>query len=137
VGVTVAGSIVVVSAAGLGVGISYAVVSGDRWQVARMVGAALASLPAVLTLVGIALALFGWAPRACTAVWGAFAAVVAVLVFGEVLGLPSALRTLSPFEHLAAAPAEAVDLRSTLVLSGISVALTAAGFVGFRRRDLA
>ncbi|MFN0089181.1 MAG: ABC transporter permease, partial [Acidimicrobiales bacterium] len=135
--VTVAGAALVVSAGGLGVGLGYAAAVGDAGQVGRLTASALATLPAVLTLVGVAAVLFGWAPRAAAAAWAALAAVVVVGVFGELLRLPSPLRNLSPLEQAPARPAEPWRITPLVLLSLVSLALMAFGLLGFRRRDLA
>ncbi len=129
--VAVGGSIVIVTAAGFGTGLTYAAVTGDASQVLRMVGAALVSLPAVLFLIGVALVLFGWLPRATVAAWGVFAVIVAVGIFGPLLDLPQWLLDLSPFEALPAAPAEDMTWTPVAVVSAIAL-----GTDGSRRRRL-
>lgn len=135
--VTVAGVVVIVVAGGLGIGASYAVVAEDSSQVLRMAGASLATLPPVLVLVGLTLALFGAAPRAATAAWAALALVAVVGFLGEVLRLPDWTRQLSPFEHIPALPAESLRWPPILALLAVAAALVAVGFSTFRRRDLA
>jgi ABC-2 type transport system permease protein len=134
--VAVVGSALVIGAGGLGLGLAYAVVSGDGSQVLRMVGASLVTLPAVLVLIGIAVALFGLVPRWALAAWGALAVVSIVGVFAELLRLPTWVRAISPFDHLPAAPAEAVSVGPLAALGVVAVALIAAGLGGLRRRDL-
>jgi ABC-2 type transport system permease protein len=134
--VAVAGSTVIVAAAGLGAGVTYAGVTGDVSQVPRLIGAALVTLPAVLFLVGVAFVLFGWLPDATVAAWGVFAVIVAVGIFGAILGLPQWLLDLSPFEALPAMPAEGFSWMPVVVVSAVACGLVAAGLVGFRRRDL-
>ncbi|MCC6434914.1 MAG: ABC transporter permease [Acidimicrobiales bacterium] len=134
--VTVAGTVVVLAASGLGVGLGYALVIGDAAQVPRMLGASLALLPALLVVIGLAVLLFGWLPRATVAVWGALAAVVVIGIFGDVLRLPGWVRDLSPLQHVPALPARPWQTLPIAVLGAAAVVLTAAGLVGFRRRDL-
>lgn len=134
--VAVAGTVVVVASGGFGVGLAYAVVSGDAGQVARLTAASLATLPAVLVLVGVAVALFGWIPRAALAVWGALAVTVVVGFFGELLRLPAWARGVSPFHHLPAVPADDLGVVPLVVVSAIAGALVAVGLVGLRRRDV-
>ena len=43
---------------------------------------------------------------------------------------------ISPFTHIPRAPGHAIDATPLLALTGISLALVAAGLVGMRRRDL-
>lgn len=134
--VSVVGSAIVVGAGGLGIGLAYAVVSSDSSQVLRMVGASLATMPAVLVLIGLATALYGLVPRWALAAWGALAVVVIVGLLGELLRLPQWSRQVSPFEHLPALPAESFSLGPTAALLALAAALAAAGLWGLRRRDL-
>lgn len=131
------GSAVVLAAGGLGTGVSYAAAVGDAGEVPRLVGAALAFVPAVWVLVGVAVALYGWVPRAAALVWAVLAVAVVVGTLGEGLGLPRAVRALSPFDHLAGVPAVGVAGPATAVLGALAVLLVAAGMVGFERRDIA
>jgi ABC-2 type transport system permease protein len=135
--VTVSGVVAVSLAAGLGVGVGYASVTGDGSQVARLVGAALATVPAVMVMVGVATALFGWLPRLTVAAWMAFAIVLVIGLFGRVLGLPEWVRSVSPFEHVPAVPAESASALSVVGLLAVAGALVGAGMIGFRRRDVA
>lgn len=134
--VAAVGTVLVVAAGGVGVGASHAVVSGDAGQVLRLTGAALATVPAVLVLAGVAVALFGSSLRLALVAWAGLGVVVLVELFGELLRLPSWSRMISPLQHVPALPAE--DLRAVplLVLTAIAVALTAVGLARFRSRDL-
>ena len=134
--VTLAGTSAVLAAAGLGVGVGYALVVGDPRQVQVLLGASMLLLPAVLVLVGVAVALFGWLPRAIAAAWAALAAVVVIGIFGDVLQLPAWVRNLSPLQHVPAVPAVAARPTPLLILSLIAAPLLALGTLGFHRRDL-
>ncbi len=134
--VAVVGSVVVVLSAGLGAGLSFAVVSGDPSQVVRMVGAALTTVPAILVLVGVAGALFGFLPRMALLAWTTVAAAVVVDVFGGLLNLPVWARQVSPFQHLPGLPAEPLRLLPLVVLAGLAAVLLTSGLFGFRERDL-
>ncbi|QGG95028.1 ABC transporter permease [Actinomarinicola tropica] len=134
--VAVVGTVVVIAAGGLGIGVSYAVVAEDAGQVARMTLASLVTVPPALVLTGLTLALFGLAPRAVMVAWAVLAGVVVVGVLGEVLRLPAWTRQLSPFDHAPAVPAEDLRWFPVIVLLALAAALAAAGLAGFRRRDL-
>ncbi len=136
VALSVAGTLVVTAASGFGLGVAHAVVSGDPAAIGRLSAASVATTPAILVLVGVTTAIFGWLPRWSMLAWAAFVVVVGVGVFGEVLGLSSWLRAVSPFDHLAAMPAEDFDPVSTAVLLFIAAGLLAIGELGFVRRDL-
>lgn len=121
---------------GLGLGLSYAAVSGDSEQVGRMVVASLAPLPAVAVLAGVALLLYGRVPRAVMASWGVLAVVSVVSVLAEVLRLPSWARQLSPFSHLPQVPAEPFEMVPTVTVLVVAVALVGAGLAALRHRDV-
>jgi len=57
-------------------------------------------------------------------------------VLAESFGWPSWLRGLSPFAHLAAVPAEPVDVAGALGMVLVALLLAAVGLVGYARRDL-
>lgn len=134
--VIVAGTAAILVAAGLGLGLSYAVVIGDASQIARLTGAVLVSLPAVLLLGSIGVALFGWWPRGVLAAWVSLGVVVILDFLGELLRLPEPVRQLSPFRWLPAVPAEPMQWSPLIVVGVLASAITAVGLVGFRRRDL-
>lgn len=133
------GTAVILVLAWASAGLAAGLVAGDLTaRLADLVPAALIQAPAVLVLVGIAVAAFGVLPRSSSPVsWAAVGAASIVTLLGDMLDLPDAVRDLSPFSHLPTLPAEGVSGGSVLALLGISVGLAAIGLVGFRRRDLA
>ncbi|MGE0878312.1 MAG: ABC transporter permease [Acidimicrobiia bacterium] len=135
--VTMAGTLAVLVMTGLGLGAAFGAVTHDASQVGRLLAATLATLPAIAVMTGVALVLFGWLPRASMSAWGIYAAVVVVNIFGEVLRLPNWLRQMSPFEHVPRWPAAPWHTTPIVVLTAVAITLSAAGLLGFRRRDLA
>jgi ABC-2 type transport system permease protein len=133
--VAVVGSVALMAAAGLGMGLTYGVSVSDLGQVGRLVGAAVAFVPALWVLIGVTLVLFGVAPRATTAAWGALVVCFVIGLFAELLELPGWLVDVSPFQHVPAMPSQGFALTPIVVLTAIAAGLTAAGIVGFRRRD--
>lgn len=129
------GTVLTVGAAGLGVGTGYAAVIGDFWQIPRLTGVALVTVPGVLVLMGATTVLFGLAPRAALASWGVLAVVAVIGFFAELLQLPGWALRLSPFEHLPAVPAEDLRLGPIILLAALAGALVAAGLWGLRHRD--
>ena len=55
--------------------------------------------------------------------------------YGELLGLPDAVQSLSPFWHLADVPADDFDVVPFVALLVLAAAFVAAGLWGYRRRD--
>lgn len=136
VGVTVLGTAAVLVGAGLGLGTTYALVTGDGGAVVRMTGGLASYLPAVLVLSGVARLLYGVVPRAASGTWLLLLLASVVLLFGEVLRLPQWVQDLSPFEHLAFVPAEDFRWAPFLALGALAVLLSVAGQLAFQRRDL-
>ena len=134
--VAMIGSALMVAVTGLGAGVTYALISGDGSQVARLTAAALAYTPALWVLVGVAVALIGLAPRAAPLAWAVFAWCALVAFLGQLLDLPQWALDLSPFQHVPAMPVADLDVVPLAALTLVAAALTAAGFAGFRRRDV-
>ena len=104
-----------------------------------MTGYALVYLPAVLLLAAVVVLLVGWLPRASGAVWVAVALCFVVGWLGSLLELPQWAADLSPFTHVPAVPAVPADdlaLGPVLAMLALAAAAVAAGWVGFRRRDI-
>lgn len=136
VAVALLGSVAVSASAGLGVGLPYAATTHDLGQVSEMLGAALAYTPAMWVFVGLAVALFGAAPRAAAAAWPALTVCVVIGLLGQVLDFPAWFVWLSPFEHLPQLPAETASVGALAATTALAAALTAAGLAAFRRRDV-
>jgi ABC-2 type transport system permease protein len=98
--------------------------------------ASLAYVPAVWVLVGGAVALVGIAPRLATAAWALLGGALVVAMFGALLDLPTWVLDLSPFQHVPQLPADGLAVLPLVILLAVAAATTAAGFVGFARRDL-
>ncbi|MEP9383188.1 hypothetical protein [Nocardioides sp. KR10-350] len=136
VAVTVLGTLLVLVASGLGLGVGNAMVTGDGGAVVRLGVPVLAQLAPVLVLSGLARLLYGVAPRLAQLAWVGLVLAFVVMLFGELLRLPQWLQDLSPFDHLAMVPAEDFRVVPVVVVALVAVALSAAGQLAFRRRDV-
>jgi len=134
--VTVLGTVLVVGLGGLGLGLAYGVSSGDAGIVGRYLAGTFQQVAPVLVLSGVARLLFGLAPRWASLAWLGVGFSAVVLMFGEVLRLPAALRAISPFDHLALVPAEDFRVMPLLALAAVALALSVAGQAAFARRDV-
>lgn len=135
--VALLGPAVALLAAGLAAGLVHGVAVGDvTGQVPRLAGGALAQLPAVWVLAGVAAALFGLAPRLVVVAWAVLVVFLLLGQFGRLLGLDQWVLDLSPFTHLPRTLGTRPDPAPLLWLTGTALALLAAGLAGFRRRDL-
>ena len=134
--VTLAGVTLALTACGLGAGISHALRTDDAGELTRLLGAQLASLPAVWIVAGLAIALFGLVPRATSLAWVALGGCFFIGILGPLLQLPDWTMDLSPFTHVPEVPARDLTAEPLIRLTVIAAALIAAGLVGFRRRDV-
>jgi ABC-2 type transport system permease protein len=131
------GVAVVLAAAGLGAGLVHGARVGDvGGQVARLVGSALAHVPAVWVVAGIALLLFGLFPKLTSVSW-AFLVVFLVLgQLGPLLELDQWALDLSPFTHVPKVPGAELTATPLVWLTVVALAFVVVGIGGFRRRDI-
>jgi len=124
--------------AGVAAGLVRGVAVGDvAGQVPRLVGGALAQVPAVWVLAGLALALFGVLPQWVVGAWGVLVTFLLFGQFGRLLQLPQWVLNLSPFTHLPRTlDGGAIAVAPLLWLLVVAAALVTVGLVGFRRRDV-
>jgi ABC-2 type transport system permease protein len=134
--VVVVGTCLVAAAAGL------ATWAGATWVGAGLglgeaLRGALSVVPVALLCLGAALLALGWLPSGVLAI-GLLPAAGGYLlfVFAQSFGWPSWIAEISPFRHLAAVPAEAVDVRGAVGMVVVAVVLGVAGIAGYARRDL-
>jgi ABC-2 type transport system permease protein len=139
VAVAVFGTAVLLALAGLATGLGYGLRTGAAGpQAARMLGAAMAQLPASLVIAGVAVALVGLLPGACVAgAWTVLGAVVVIDLFGQVLQLSHWLLDVSPFTHVPKLPGGTVSAAPLLWLCLAAIAFAALGLAALRRRDIA
>lgn len=135
-GVTAAGTVAVLAAAGLGLGVGNVLATGDPEAFGRLSLPVLAYAAPVLVLASLALLLACVSPRLGVVGWLPLLLAVVVMLFGEVFRLPDWTQQLSPFEHLALVPVEPFRLAPVLVLLGVAAAAWAAAQVAFLRRDV-
>jgi ABC-2 type transport system permease protein len=136
VAVAVAGTVGILALAGAGVGFGYAAIVGEWEWVGRMIGAGLVAVPAMLVTGGVALVAYGFSPRLALASWGFYAFVLVAGMLGALLDLPQWVLNLSPFEHVPAIPSEPMSWPPVVALIAVAAALSGAGFVALRRRDM-
>ncbi len=135
-GFVLGGTAALLAVAGAATGLAYGVQVHDLGQVPRLLGAALAQLPATWVLAGVGVALFGLAPRFAAAAWAALVACVLIMELGAFLGLSRWVVDVSPFAHVPKLPGSAFDATGLVGLVAVAAALTAGGLTGLRRRDI-
>jgi len=130
------GTTAIIVATGLAAGLSYSAQTGHANDFGRVFVAAIVRLPAVWVLAGIAAAAFGLAPRAAVAGWAALVAFLLLGEFGPLFELPQSVMNISPYAHVPRLPGGDFTAVPLVWLVLLAAALTAAGLVGFRRRDV-
>ncbi|MYW02154.1 ABC transporter permease, partial [Streptomyces sp. SID3343] len=131
------GTLLVLGAGGLTMGIAYGIAADDvGGQVPRVLAAALAQAPAVWILTGLAVLVFGAFPRLTAAVWGLVAIVIGIGWVGPALDLPQGVLDVSPFGHLPKLPGTDFVAAPYIWLLALSVLLPVAGLTALRRRDM-
>jgi len=135
--VALAGSVLLMLAAGLALGLGYGATTGDvGGQLSRMAEAGLVQLPAVWLVAAFAVLLYGQAPKFAAAGWGLLAVSIAIGLYGPLLKLNGWVTGLSAFTHLPKVPSAQVSAAPLVWLVLLAAALTAAGLSGLRRRDM-
>ena len=132
------GSVLAVCAAtGAGAGVAIAKSSGDVGAVVELIGDSLAFAPAALVLVAVTALVFAVAPRLTISLgWGLLAVALVIGQFGELLKLPDAVQSISPFHYSSALPAESLDVTAVISLLAVAAAISAVAIGTCRLRDL-
>jgi ABC-2 type transport system permease protein len=111
-------------------------VAGGTIDLGTMLDCAGAFALANAVILAFTAALYAWMPGVSPLAWALFAVVVIVTFFGKLLGLPDAVKALSPFWWVGDYPTTAIDPAHLIGLGAAALALLALAVVGFRRRDL-
>ena len=118
-------------------GAGYGSLINDPRQTSRLALAALAYWPAVMVLVGVAVALFGWLPRlAIPITWGVLSAMWLVVLIGDTLHLPGWLLNLLPFSATPRQPLVPLTWTPLVVMTLVAGGLIWTGLDRFARRDV-
>jgi ABC-2 type transport system permease protein len=138
IAVAVVGTAVLLAVAGVAAGLGYGLRTGSAGpEVARLLGAGMAQLPASLAVAGAAVVLFGLLPRASVAgAWTVVGVLVLIALFGQLLQLSQPILDVSPFTHVPKLPGAAVTAGPLLWLSLAVLALVATGLAALHRRDI-
>jgi ABC-2 type transport system permease protein len=118
-------------------GAAYGSLIGDPGQTIRLAVAALAYWPAIMVLVGVAVALFGWLPRlAIPLTWGVLAAMWFIVIIGDALHLPGWLLDVLPFSATPYQPLEPLRPVPLVAMTFVAAGLIWTGLDRFARRDV-
>ncbi|MFC9832431.1 ABC transporter permease [Rhodococcus sp. NPDC127530] len=138
VGLVAVGIVVLQTLTGAATGLAYGLVTEDvPGKVVNLTGAALVFVPAIAVVAALVVLAFGGVPAWSAGLsWGVLAVCLIFGFLGSLLGLPQAVRDLSPFTHVPPVPAVEVTATPLVWLAVIAVVVGAVGVVLFRRRDL-
>ncbi|WP_405163611.1 ABC transporter permease [Nocardia sp. NBC_01499] len=137
IGFALLGPAIALLVAGTAVGLVYGTVSGDLGaKLPQSIGAAAVQVPAVWVVTGIAVAIFGFAPRFTPVAWGVLSAMVVLFFVGSLNGLPQWVVDVVPFVHPPKVPGAEFQVAPVLWLLVTAAALLGVGIAAFRRRDL-
>ncbi|MDO5626962.1 MAG: ABC transporter permease [Mobilicoccus sp.] len=134
--VTAVGSLLMVLGAGLGVGVGAAVGTGDADLLKAAVLGHLAQVPAVWLVLGVAICLYGVAPRLLGLVWVLYGYACVITMFGPMMRLEQAVLDTSIYNHAGRYPAEDISWIAVGLMALVAVVLVSVGAAAFRRRDL-
>jgi ABC-2 type transport system permease protein len=124
-------------AAGLAVGLTHGLNTGDVGrQLPRVLAGAMVQLPAVWSLAAITVVLFGLLPRLAPVGWGALAACLLLSLVGTTLQFDQWILDISPFAHLPHLPGGELTATPLVILTLVAAVLATVGLAGLRRRDI-
>jgi ABC-2 type transport system permease protein len=114
-----------------------AALRGSGVGLGSMLVGGLNCLPVAWLFFGIGLLLFGALPRLAPGLaMGTIVGTFLLEIIGALARAPNWLLDLSPFHHVAAAPAAPVNAGAAAVMLGLGAVAAAAGAAAFARRDL-
>ncbi|WP_239257222.1 ABC transporter permease [Listeria ilorinensis] len=93
-------------------------------------------LPAMLIMIGLALVLIGWLPKATSIIWLYLVYSFFVVYLGKALKIPDWMSNLTPYGWVPRLPTESFEAAPVVWLSVIGTALLVLGMIGYRRRDI-
>ena len=134
--VTLLGSLWLMVLAGAGEGLGAAASTGDWSLFGPAALGHLAQTPSIWVLLGLALALYGFAPRLQGLVWLVFVYSAGMALFGQMMRLDDAVLNTSVFVHIGQYPAQDLSAEAVVALIAATAVLVGLGVLGFRRRDL-
>ena len=125
--VVVAGAVIALLVANADIGLSFT----DAFV------QAVATTPAVWTVVALSAAVVGARPAASIAAWAGVLLSFGLTLLGPTFGLDDWALAISPFWHVPEITAASPDWTGLGWLPLVTAAFLAVGFTGFRKRDLA
>lgn len=133
--VALAGTAIAVIGAGTFLGL-VAASRDDTVSVSDAIEQAVATVPAVWTLVALALAAVGAVPKLRLIAWLGVVATFGLTILGPTFNLPDWMLGISPLHHVPNVTADSPNWSGLYWVSAIAIVFLIIAFVGFRRRDI-
>lgn len=127
---------VILLLSGLSGGVLFAADTGNWDDMWTFTGAVMAYAPALWLAAAVAVAVLGIFPKAMLLAWFVPAYGFFALILAPMMGLPSWINDLSPFEYVPRIPSADFEAVPLIVMTALALALIVAGLLGIRYRDL-
>lgn len=134
--VAATGSVLIMLATGVGIGIGYTVGVGDPGEVLPLLVAGLAMVAPLWVLGAVTAALVGLWPDWAAAAWAGVAMAAVTGLLAETLNLPRWARDLSPFQHVPLLPAADFEVLPLALLLGVTATLLTVAVTAIDHRDI-
>ena len=132
----IATSILVPLASAVGLYSATAMPDNNLLTFGGLIQAFMVYLPAIWVIIGVAAFISGLLPKVTGIVWGYFGLIFIVSFLGGLPGLlPEWMQNISPMKHIPQLPLDEMTFTPLIILTVIACALSATGFVFFRKRD--
>lgn len=134
--ISIVSSVVMLVLAVVGLWSASAVVMDDAISFTTLFNAGMVYLPAIWTMIGLAVLLVGSLPRFTSFAWLYLVYSFVVVYLGGLLQFPNWMSNLSPYGHIPKLPVQEMNYMSISVLLIIAIVFTITGFISYNRRDI-
>ncbi|MFF2754051.1 ABC transporter permease [Psychrobacillus sp. NPDC058041] len=134
--ISIGSSFVMLFLAVVGLWSASVAVMDDAISFPTLLKAGMIYLPAIWTMIGLAILLVGFLPQFTGFTWLYLVYSFIVVYLGGLLQFPNWMSNLSPYGQIPKLPVQEMDYMSVTVLLIIAVVLTIAGFFTYNRRDI-
>ena len=134
--ISLAASLIMLLLSAAGMWTAAAAVMADPVPLSLFLKSALVYLPAIWALIGLTVLIIGYKPGAALFSWIYLGYSFLVIYLGEMLQIPDWLSGLTPYGYVPKIPIEEINIPALIILTIISIILMAAGFRGYRQRDI-
>lgn len=120
----------------IGIWFAGAAVMEEPIPFGRMFNTGMVYLPAIWIMIGVAVFLIGYLPKAISFIWLYLVYTFIVVYLGGILQIPGWMKKLSPFGNVPQIPVEEMNIFKITILITIAFVLMVVGVCGYRKRDV-